>query len=98
MTLLPQIGGHFERVDVALLPPPMLLAGGVDLVMVDGAKRHGELIAHFQAKSSRLGVADMMSVRGSAPANPEIRSRSLLRRALKTTPRAAQPPRRAFHN
>src|SRR5262249_18793089 len=31
MTLLPQIGGHFERVDVALLPPRMLLAGGVDL-------------------------------------------------------------------
>ena len=47
--LLPQSTSDFERIDLALLPPLLFLARGVDLVMMGGAKRHGELIANFQA-------------------------------------------------
>jgi len=47
--LLPKLSSHFERVDIALIPPLTLLPGGMDVVMVNGAEWHGKLIAHFQA-------------------------------------------------
>ena len=43
--LLPKATGNCERIDIALLPPLPLLAGGVDVVVVDSAERNGELIA-----------------------------------------------------
>ena len=50
--LLAQRVGYFERIDLALLPPLSFPTGGVDMVVVDGAKRHGELIADLQAEPS----------------------------------------------
>ena len=47
--LLPKITCDFERIDIALLPPLSFLAGGVYIVMVGGAQRNGELVAHLQA-------------------------------------------------
>jgi hypothetical protein len=46
---LPEAIGNYEGINIALLPPLVLLACGVDVVVVDGAKRDGELIAHLQA-------------------------------------------------
>ena len=43
--LLPKAIGNFERVDISLFPPVPFLACGVDLMVVNGAKRNGELIA-----------------------------------------------------
>ena len=60
---------NFEWIDIALLPPLPLFACGVDIVVVDGAERNGELITHLQAKPSRLGVAHVMSVRGNSSAD-----------------------------
>ncbi len=60
--MLPKSGGNVERIDIAFLPPGPFVASGVDVVVVDGAEWHGELIAHFQAKPSSLGVADVVSV------------------------------------
>ena len=59
--LSPQSTRDFERIDIALLPPLPFLAGGVDVVMVDGAKRNGELVADLQAQA--LGIA--RSARGA---------------------------------
>ena len=42
---LPKTVGNFERINFALFPPLAFVACGVDVVVVDGAKRHGELIA-----------------------------------------------------
>ena len=53
----------------APLPPFLFLAGGVDVVMVDGAKRHGELVAHLEAQPSGLRVAYVVRVRRQAPAD-----------------------------
>src|SRR5262245_30758716 len=47
--LPPEAAGNCEGIDIALLPPIPLLTGGVDVVMVDGAERHGELVAHLEA-------------------------------------------------
>ena len=51
------------------LPPFLFLAGGVDVVMVDGAKRHGELIADLETQPSGLRVADVVRVRRHPPAD-----------------------------
>ena len=44
------------------MPPPPLIAGRMILTVVDGTKRHGELIAYFEGKASGLRVADMMGM------------------------------------
>ena len=63
LTALPPKGvGNFQRVNIALLPPLSLIAGGVNVLVVYGAKRNGELIAHLVADASRLGVTDVVSV------------------------------------
>jgi hypothetical protein len=33
------------------------------LAVVDGTERDGELVAHFEPKATRLGVADVMRLR-----------------------------------
>ena len=52
-----------------VLPPAPFVSGGVVHCMVDGTKRHGELIAHFEPETSWLGVADVMSVARRSSAN-----------------------------
>ena len=65
----PQLARDLKWIDVTLLPPLPLLECGVDLVVVDGAQRHGELIADLERNAPRLGVANMMCMRRSAAAN-----------------------------
>ena len=51
----------------ALVPPAPLIAGRMIFAVVDGAERHGEFVAHFERKPSRLRVANMMGMgRGAA--------------------------------
>ena len=66
---LPKTTGNFERVDVPLLPPRLLLSRGVDVVVMGSAKWNGELIADLQAEPSRLRIAHMVRVRGRASAD-----------------------------
>ena len=47
--LLPQSARDEEGIDITLLPPLALLACSVNLVVVGGAKRHGEFIADLEA-------------------------------------------------
>ena len=67
--LFPKATGNYQGIDIALLPPLVFLTGGVDVVVVDGAKRDGELIADFQAKPFGLRVAQVVGVRGRAAAD-----------------------------
>ena len=46
---LPKIAGDGEGIQVSLLPPLAFLAGGVNLVVVGGAKRHREFVADLEA-------------------------------------------------
>ena len=66
---LPQFLRHHERIDFALLPPSPLITGRVIFAVVDGAERHGEFIAHFERKPSRLRIANMMGMGGGAAAD-----------------------------
>lgn len=59
---LPKDTRDFERINIALLPPLPLLASGMDVVVVNGAKWDRELITHLQAEPSGLRVADMVRV------------------------------------
>jgi hypothetical protein len=45
--LLPQAGSDSEWVYAALVPPLPLFACAVDVVVMNGAKRDSELIAHL---------------------------------------------------
>jgi hypothetical protein len=45
--LLPKTIGNDERIDLALQPPLSFLAGRVDAVVVNCAKRDSELIAYL---------------------------------------------------
>jgi hypothetical protein len=46
---LPKAIGNYEGINIALLPPLVLHTSGVDVVVVDGAKRDSELVADLQA-------------------------------------------------
>ena len=61
--------GNSQRIDFALVPPPPLIAGRMIFAVVNGTERHGELIAHFECESSRLGIGNMMRVSGGATAD-----------------------------
>ena len=69
MALGPQFLGNSQGIDFALMPPSSLIAGCVIFTVVDGAKRHGELIAHFECETSRLGITNMMRVGWGATAD-----------------------------
>ena len=50
------------HIDIALLPPLPRLTGRVDVIVVDGAERNSELTAHLERDTSRLSVANVVSV------------------------------------
>ena len=66
MAPAPELLGHRKWIELALLPPSPLIACGMVLMMVDGAKRHGELVAHLKAESPRLRKADVVRACGRA--------------------------------
>ena len=65
--LLPQSACDFEGVNVLLLPPLLLLACGVDLVVMDRAEGDCEFVADLEAQSPRLSETHVVSVRGAMP-------------------------------
>jgi hypothetical protein len=67
--LQPEGSGDFERIDIVLLPPLSFVTSRVDVVVVNGTERDCELVAHLQAESSRLRVADVVRMRGRASAD-----------------------------
>src|SRR5665648_263116 len=64
-------------------PPASLIPGGMVFGVMNGAKRHGELIAHLQSEPLRLRIANVMSVRWRTAADearlPGDKSQMLLR-------------------
>ena len=57
----PQALCNGERINLVLLPPQSLIAGCVVLLMVNGAERNREFVAHFEA-SLWIGETDLMGV------------------------------------
>jgi hypothetical protein len=45
---LPQLFGDNQGIDLALLPPLSLIAGGVVFAVVDGTKRNSEFVAYLK--------------------------------------------------
>ena len=50
LVVSPKIGCRLKRIYLALLPPLSFIASGMDLAVVNGAKRHGELVADLSAR------------------------------------------------
>ena len=69
MGFAPKMARDPQRIDSVPLPPFSFIARSMILVVVDGAKRHGELVADLQGQASWLGVADVMRMRRGAAAN-----------------------------
>ena len=51
------------------MPPSPFVPRRVVFGMMNGAERNSELIAHLEPETSRLGVADVMSVARGSSAN-----------------------------
>ena len=65
--LHPQLLGHSQRIDFAILPPPPFITSRVIFAVVNGAERHGELVAHLQGQAARLRIPNMMGMRWGTP-------------------------------
>ncbi len=57
MALLPKILSGAERIDIEALPPGEFISSPMELPMVPPAEWYCELIADFEADSSRLRKA-----------------------------------------
>ena len=60
--LFPEISGDRQGIDVHIHPPIHLIAGIVQLAMVDAAERDRELVADLLAHGARLRKLQMMGV------------------------------------
>jgi hypothetical protein len=63
----PELSGDLDGIDALRLPPGDLIAGAMQVTVMDAAERHRELIAHFAAQRARLHEAQMMGIAGLAP-------------------------------
>ena len=61
--MAPQRRRDCQWVNLALLPPTCLVACGMVLGVMNGAERNREFITHFEAQTSGLRVANMVSLR-----------------------------------
>jgi len=66
---LPQRARDFQWLNPMASPPRLLVARLMQLIVVDGAERDRELIAHLAAHGPRLSKAQVMGVRRGSPAN-----------------------------
>ena len=57
-----------QWIDVDARPPGGFVIAAMNLIMVDAAKRDGELIAHSAAESTRLSKAEMVGLAGMTSA------------------------------
>src|SRR5262249_27848244 len=67
--LVPKLAGDGEWVDAGLFPPSTFVTDAMHLPMMYAAKWDYEFVAGFAAERPRLGIAKMMRVGGSAPAD-----------------------------
>jgi hypothetical protein len=67
--LPPQFGSDSQRINLSLLPPSPFITSSMIFAVMDGAQGHGEFIAHFERDPLRLGVANVMRLRGGSAAN-----------------------------
>src|SRR5680860_1521969 len=65
--LLPEFSGHYQRIELPVLPPLPLVPDCVVLMMMDGAQRHGELVADFEPHASLLRKAHVVRMGRLAP-------------------------------
>ena len=72
VSLTPKIPRNRQRIDSVAVPPLPLIARGMIFGVMDGAERHGELVADLQAQPPRLRVLKMMGV-GRPPAADQPR-------------------------
>src|SRR5262249_26545347 len=66
---LPEFSGDGERVDTSRFPPQRLVAGAVELAVVQAAERNGEFVADLAPEGELLGEADVVRLGRLAPAN-----------------------------
>jgi hypothetical protein len=64
-----KLAGDREWVDPSRLPPQRLVAGAVELAVVQAAERNGELVADLASKGELLGEAHVVRLARLAPAN-----------------------------
>ena len=62
--MLPEPMCGRQWIDVDARPPGDLVTAAMNFIMVDAAKRDGELIAHSAAESTRLSKAEMVGLAG----------------------------------
>ena len=62
MALFPKRSGDVQRLDLPILPPRHLIAGLMQLPMMDSAKGNGELVADLHAKGARLRKPEVMRI------------------------------------
>ena len=66
--MLPEPMSGRQWIEVDARPPGDLVTAAMNLIMVDAAKRDGELVAHPAAESARLSKAEMVGLAGMTPA------------------------------
>jgi hypothetical protein len=69
MGVVPQFLSNLDRIDPKPRPSGRLIAGAVDLAMMNPAQRDGEFVADFATKRSRLHETEVMGIRMFAPAH-----------------------------
>jgi hypothetical protein len=67
-SVLPELTGDLDGIDVGLLPPGFFIAGAMGRAVMRAAERDGKFIACFAAERARLHKSDVMRVRGLAAA------------------------------
>jgi hypothetical protein len=67
--VIPELARDLDRVYAGRLPPCSLVAGAVDLTVVNTAERDGEFVASPSTEGPRLHVSKMMRVRRLAAAD-----------------------------
>ena len=75
MRYFPKTSRDFQGIHSVTVPPREFVAGLVQLPMMPAAKRHCELIAHFEANCPGLRKPQVMGI-GWLPAADEARLRS----------------------
>jgi hypothetical protein len=69
MRVQPQRAGTDGRINPGVPPPRGFIAAVMDLAMVASTQGDGKLITDLSTECPALGESEVMSIRGSAPAN-----------------------------
>jgi hypothetical protein len=67
--LLPELAGDLDWIDPSCFPLGLLVAGTMNLAVVDPAERYGEFVADLAGERPRLGEPQVVRIRGLAAAD-----------------------------